>query len=281
MNTMKKYIFNLRTIVLLSLTLLSVQLIGQAKGNSNSKDYEPKVGQAGKDVVWVPTPQELVDKMLEMAAITTSDLLIDLGSGDGRTVITAAKRGTRAIGIEYNPDMVSLSKQAAIDANVSDKTEFLVTDLFEYDFSKATVLTMFLLPEINLRLRPKILEMRPGTRVVSNTFSMNDWVPDDTVYVEDPSIHWSRAYLWIVPAKAGGTWRLQSGEELIILQEFQMISGEIGNENMNEIIRGGKLRGNEITFNAGKTTYKGVVNGNNMSGTATNGSNSKNWKASR
>jgi len=155
-----------------SLILLPYNLLSQ--GKLTDKDYQPELGQEGKDVRWFPTPQELVDKMLDMAKITPSDFLVDLGSGDGRTVITAARRGVRALGIEYNPDLVDLSKRNAARAGVSDKTEFIKADLFGYDFSKATVVTMFLLPEINLRLRPKLLEMKPGTRVLSTTFTMQD-----------------------------------------------------------------------------------------------------------
>ena len=146
-----------------------------------AKDYQPEVGQAGKDVVWVPTPQALVDKMLEMAKVTPKDYVIDLGSGDGRTVITAAKRGSKALGIEYNPDMVELSKRNAAKEGVSDKATFMKADLFESDFSQAQVITMFLLPSINLKLRPKILDLKPGTRIVSNSFDMEEWKPDETV----------------------------------------------------------------------------------------------------
>src|SRR4030095_8652995 len=134
-----------------------------------AKEYEPSVGQEGKDVVWVPTPQELVDKMLDMAKVTPQDHVIDLGSGDGRTVITAAKRGARAVGIEYDPNMVELSKSNATKENVGNRATFLKADLFESDFSQATVITMFLLENINLRLRPKLLDLKPGTRIVSNT----------------------------------------------------------------------------------------------------------------
>ena len=144
--------------------------LAQRAPSRRKQDYEPRVGQAGKDVVWVPTPQALVDKMLDLAKVTPSDYLIDLGSGDGRTVITAAKRGVRAHGIEYNPDMVELSKRNAAQEGVSDKATFAKADLFESDFSQATVITMFLLPEINLKLRPKILDLKPGTRIVSNSF---------------------------------------------------------------------------------------------------------------
>ena len=144
----------------------------------------------------MPTSQALVDKMLDMAKVTPQDFVIDLGSGDGRTVITAAKRGARAMGIEYNPDMVELSKQNAAAAGLSeDKAKFMKADLFETDFSQATVITMFLLPSINLKLRPKILDMKPGTRVVSNTFTMEDWEPDETQTIQGDCTSWCTALL--------------------------------------------------------------------------------------
>src|SRR5262245_55308550 len=153
--------------LILTLVLsVPASVFAQAQENST---FEPQVGQAGKDVIWVPTPQALVDKMLDMAKVTARDYLIDLGSGDGRTVITAAKRGTRAHGIEYNPDMVELSKRSAAKEGVADKATFAKADIFESDFSQATVISMFLLSSINLQLRPKILDLKPGTRIVSNT----------------------------------------------------------------------------------------------------------------
>jgi len=175
---MKRKFWFFRSFITLSLLIISAQIYCQQKGNN---EFKPEVGQEGKDVVWVPTPQALVEKMLDLAHVTPSDLLIDLGSGDGRTVITAAKRGVKAIGVEYNPDMVALSYKKAEKEGVRNKVEFVNGDLFEYDFTKATVITMFLLPDINLRLRPQILDMKPGTRIVSNTFTMGDWTPDDTV----------------------------------------------------------------------------------------------------
>jgi hypothetical protein len=172
-------------------------------------EYEPQVGQHGKDVIWVPTPQALVDKMLALGKVTPQDILVDLGSGDGRTVITAAKRGTSALGIEYNPDMVELSKRNAQKAGVTNKADFKKADLFETDFSNATVITMFLLPDINLRLRPKLLDMKPGTRVVSNSFTMGEWKWDESVSAgaEEGCTSYCTAYLWIVPAKVAGTWK--------------------------------------------------------------------------
>ena len=234
-----------------------------------AQEFEPEVGQQGKDVVWVPTPTELVNTMLDIAKVTSADFLVDLGSGDGRTVITAAKRGANAVGIEFNPEMVKLSTNNAKKEGVSDKAKFLNMDLYEYDLSKATVITMFLLPEINLKLRPKLLELKPGTRIVSNTFTMSDWEPDYEVTTEDNSNSWNTALLWIIPAKVEGTWKLGQGE-LKLTQKFQMIQGTFKNGTRSSSIRDGRLRGDEITFNIDGNTYSGKVNDKKMIGTLTN-----------
>lgn len=224
--------------------------------------YEPQEGQEGKDVVWVPTPQALVERMLDIAEVSAIDYLIDLGSGDGRTVITAAKRGLRAHGIEYNPEMVTLAKQRAIEAGVAGKATFEEADLFQTDLSPATVITMFLLPSINLELRPKLLELRPGTRLVSNTFTMEAWEPDERSSVEEGCTSWCTALLWIVPAKAAGAWRI-GNDTLTLTQEFQMVSGTLG----DTAIEGGRLRGDRIRFSVGDRTYEGRVNGDTITGT--------------
>ena len=239
-----------------------------------AKDYQPSVGQEGKDVIWVPTPQALVDKMLDLAKVTPKDYVIDLGSGDGRTVITAAKRGAKALGIEYNPEMVELSKRSAAKEGVGDRASFVKADLFESDFSQAQVISMFLLSSINLKLRPKILELKPGTRIVSNTFDMADWKPDETATVPGCN-SWCTAHLWIVPAKAEGTWNLPQGE-LTIKQTFQMISGTLKSANGLTPING-KLNGEQISFSAGNASYTGRVNGNSMEGTA----GGAKWSATR
>jgi len=233
---------------------------GTAFAQAQAKPFEPTVGQAGKDVVWVPTPQTLVDKMLDMAKLTPQDFHMDLGSGDGRTVITAAKRGARSQGIEYNPDMVALSQRNAKDAGVGDRAIFLKADIFETDFSKAQVITLFLLPQLNMRLRPAILNMRPGTRIVSNTFTMEDWMSDQTETVGGDCVSWCTAHLWIVPAKVQGTWDVPGRGTLTLNQTFQMLSGTLGNAQVSA----GKLRGDEITFTAGGTNYTGKVDGNTM-----------------
>ena len=257
---------------------LSVTLTGAcAQAQSGKAEFEPQVGQEGKDVIWVPTPQALVDKMLDIAKVTPNDYVIDLGSGDGRTVITAAKRGSKALGIEYNPDMVELSKRNAAKAGVSDKASFVKADLFESDFSQAQVITMFLLPDINIRLRPKILDLKPGTRIVSNSFTMGEWSADDTVNVKDGCVSYCTAYLWIVPAKVEGTWQLPAGD-LILKQSFQMISGALKSRGNSTPIANGKLKGDQITFNSGGVLYTGRVNGNVMEGSLSTGGS---WKATR
>src|SRR5437879_2562336 len=227
--TMNLYQLQRRT----SLALCFLALAGIAYGQAQQgAQFEPQVGQAGKDVVWVPTPQELVDKMLDMARVTPQDYLIDLGSGDGRTVITAAKRGVRAMGIEYNPDMVELSIANAAKEGVAARASFVKADLFETDFSQATVITMFLLPGINLKLRPKILGLKPGTRVVSNTFTMGEWKADETAELSQDQgcqASWCTALLWIVPARVAGTWKVPQGE-LALKQEFQMLTGTLRTE---------------------------------------------------
>ena len=205
---------------------ITVALGAQATTSTQKpKPFEPQVGQAGKDVVWVPTPQVLVDKMLDLAKVTPQDFVMDLGSGDGRTVITAAKRGARALGIEYNPDMVELSRRNAAEAGVSERAQFQQADIFQTDFSKATVVTMFLLPDLNLKLRPTILKMRPGTRVVSNSFTMDDWEPDQRETVENCS-SWCTALFWIVPAQVDGAWKTPNGA-LTITQKYQTFTGTL------------------------------------------------------
>ena len=242
---------------------------------AGQKPFEPYSGQPGKDVVWVPTPQALVEKMLDMAQVGPKDYHMDLGSGDGRTVITAAKRGARAMGIEYNPDMVELSKRNAAKEGVTDRATFLKADLFETDFSKAQVITMFLLPSINMKLRPKILDLKPGTRVVSNSFTMEDWEADQTETISGDCTSWCTALLWIVPAKVDGAWQMPQGE-LKLTQTFQKVTGTLGSQAVTD----GKLHGDEISFKVAGATYTGKVEGTTMRGTAS-GTNGTSWTATK
>jgi SAM-dependent methyltransferase len=241
------------------LFILSVASLAFAQTGTKPA-YEPSVGQEGKDVVWVPTPQALVDRMLDMAKVTKDDFVMDLGSGDGRTVITAAKRGARAMGIEYNPDMVELSKRNAERAGMTGRATFVKADLFETDFSRATVLTMFLLPEINLRLRPKILNLKPGTRVVANSFTMGEWQPDETQTVENGCTSWCTALLWIVPAKVAGAHPLPGGGDVTLKQNFQMLSGSVRADGKTSALEG-RVRGDNVEFKAGGKTYHAKANG--------------------
>jgi hypothetical protein len=201
-----------------------------------------------------------------MAKLTPQDYHMDLGSGDGRTVITAVKRGARSTGVEYNPDMVELAKRNAAAAGVGDKAQFIRGDIFETDFSKAQVLTLFLLPSLNLRLRPTILNMAPGTRVVSNSFTMEAWQPDESVNIGGDCTSWCTAHLWIVPEKVQGTWQLGSSA-LTLTQEFQVLSGTLGTTAISDA----KMRGREITFTAGGTKYTGQVSGSSMKGSTAAG----------
>ena len=249
-----------------SLAVLLSLNVGVAQEKAQDKPFEPQVGQAGKDAIWVPTPQAMVDKMLDMAKVTAADTVYDLGSGDGRIVITAAKRGATAQGIEYNPDLVELSKRNAAKESVGEKANFMKADLFETDFSKASVITMFLPPDINLRLRPKILDMKPGTRIVSNTFDMGDWAPDEVEQVIDGCTEYCKVNFWIVPAKVAGTWKLPLGE-LKLEQKYQMITGTLHNGSVTAPIANGKINGDQITFSVNGTQFTGKVNGSTMEGT--------------
>jgi SAM-dependent methyltransferase len=238
--------------------------IGSAGGQQGSGQPDtPQLNQPGKDVQWVPTPPALVEKMLDLAKVTPKDRLVDLGSGDGVLVIAAAKRGLRARGIEYDRGLVAYSKRKAAEAGVSKRTRFVRGDIFETDFSDASVVTTFLLPSMNLRLRPTFLAMNPGTRIVANTFAIADWQPDETAAVE-PCERWCTALLWIVPARVGGTWRTPNGD-LSLTQKFQMVSGTLGKERIEH----GRLRGDEISFVVGETTYQGRVRENRMQVRAT------------
>lgn len=259
----------------------AVSMVALTSAHSQDKPatstYTPQSGQAGKDVVWVPTPQALVDRMMEMAKVTKDDYLIDLGSGDGRTVITAAKLGVRAHGIEYNPDMVTLAQKNAQEAGVANLATFVRGDIFESDFSKATVITLFLLPTLNVRLRPTLLDMKPGTRVVSNSFDMGDWEPDERVDAGGDCTSYCRAMKWIIPAKAGGTWKLGNGQ-LQLTQTYQKLEGTLTLDGKAEPISAAKMDGENIVFTAGGKRYVGKVAGGAMTGTVEGGAA---WTAAR
>ncbi len=259
-----------------SLVALALGVNGAlAQAAPSPKPFEPQVGQSGKDVIWVPTPQSLVDRMLDVAKVTKDDFVMDLGSGDGRTVITAAKRGVKALGIEYNPEMVEISKRNAEREGVADKVEFIKADLFETDFSKATVITMFLLSSINMKLRPKILDLKPGTRIVSNTFDMGDWPADQTFDGGPDCTAYCRGYFWVVPAKVEGAWKTPQGE-LSLTQRFQSVVGTLkGAGGPVEVT--GRLDGDQITLSGPGLELTGRVSGGRMQG----GEGASAWVATR
>src|SRR5688572_21815998 len=244
-----------------------------------AEPYKPTVGQSGKDVVWVPTPPELVEKMLDMAKVTPQDYVMDLGSGDGRNIIAAAKRGATAVGVEFNHDMVELSRKQAAAAGVSDKATFIEGDMYEADISKATVLALFLLPHNLNKLTPKFLNLPPGSRIVGNTFAPEGWAADESETVGGECVSWCTSLLWIVPAKAEGTWKLPTGE-LTLKQEFQMVSGTLTSGGTSTAVSG-KLRGDQITFTAGNAEYTGRVAGDAMEGSVKGGGTDTKWTASR
>jgi SAM-dependent methyltransferase len=259
----------LQSLVVLGFASAAVGVLAEDK-----KPFEPVVGQAGKDVVWVPTPFATVEKMLDMAKVTPKDYVMDLGSGDGRNIIAAAKRGAYGKGIEWNENMVELARRLAKEAGVSDKAEFVQGDMYAADISKANVMAMFLLTDNLDRLMPKFLDLKPGSRIVINGFGITGWTPDVTDRAGGDCGSWCTVHLFHVPAKVGGTWQL-GGDQLTIKQAFQKISGTLGGTPIE-----GSLDGEAITFTAGGATYTGRVNGNSMSGEVKGGSSGK-WSATK
>ena len=254
---------------------------------AQNKPYEPQVGQAGKDVIWVPTPDDIVERMLRMAQVTPNDYVIDLGAGDGKIAIMAAKKfGAKSLGIEYNPEFARFAQENVVKAGVADKSRVQQGDIFATDFKSATVLTMYLLPALNLKLRPTILTMRPGTRVVSHSFTMDDWEADEV-----SSLDGRRCYYWVVPANVQGTWKLSipGGEspELTFEQKFQKIEGHVQLGTIQGGLRDAKLSGPNISFTyvdgaSVRRTFNGRVTGNTMEGMlrADNGAEAR-WTAAK
>ena len=263
--------------------LLAMALQASARDRDEcERQFQPQTGQAGKDVVWVPTNDGLVTRMLQMAGVTASDLVYDLGAGDGKIAIAAAKQfGARAVGVEYNPAMAELAQCYAEADGVADRVRIVQGDIFETDFSAASVVTLYLLPELNLRLRPTILKMKPGTRVVSHSFLMDDWEPDDRSSTED-----GQAYLWIVPAQVDGTWtfRQQDGKDRFTVkleQVFQNLSGSADRHTLVEA----KLNGPriELAFTARGTLTRiaGHVEGNRIQAQVTRGNSTSTYVGTR
>lgn len=265
-----------RQVVFLSLFSLIYFYLTAA---ASAGEYAPQSGQPGKDVVWVPSPSAMVEKLLDMAALTPQDFVIDLGSGDGRTVIAAAKRGARAHGIEYDAGLVELSKRSAAKEGVSARATFEQGDVFASDFGKATVITLFLTPEMNIRLRPKLLGLKPGTRIVANTFGIGDWNADRTATIGGDCERWCLARLWIVPAKVSGIWKMPQGV-LTLKQAYQTFSGTLKGPKGSAPIAG-RLRGENIFFASGETRFTGRVGGDVIEGIARTAGNDSQFRATR
>ena len=264
----------------LMLTLALAPLPANAQ-QAQDKPFVPVSGQAGKDVVWVPSPPEMVSKMLEVAKVTPSDFVMDLGSGDGRNVIAAAKLGASALGVEYNPDMVALSQRLAKEAGVDNKAKFVQGDMYEADISKASVMALFLLP-VNLnKLTPKFLDLKPGSRIVLNTFGIDGWEPDFRMSLPQGSEceSWCDILLLIVPAKVTGTWTLSNGGRLELTQSFQTAAGTLTLNGQNYPIEKGRLNGEDFTFVANNQVYTAKVTGARMQGSTQATSGVTSWTA--
>jgi SAM-dependent methyltransferase len=259
-----------------SLALAALLAAGSAaRAQQPGKPFQPTIGQPGKDVVWVPTPADVVEMMLDLAKVTPEDYVIDLGSGDGRNVIAAARRGARGLGVEYNPDMVALSTRNAAGAGVADRATFVQGDMFEADISKATVLALFLLPSNMLRLRDTFLSLRPGTRIVANTYGVEGWEPEER-RMATACEQWCTAMLYIVPARVEGRWSMGK-DDLVLEQEYQVVTGGLAGRPLSE----GRLRGAEISFVAGGARYSGRVQGDVIEGTVIAGGKDSPWRAVR
>lgn len=257
-------LFALRAVTAISVTLLAAGHGWGEQAQSDVKPFEPRVGQAGKDVVWVPSPPSVVEKMLDMAQVAKDDLVMDLGSGDGRNVIAAAKRGARAIGVEFNADMVRLSRQLATEAGVGDRATFVEGDMYAADISKATVMALFLLPTNLERLRDKLLNLAPGTRIVLNTLAIPEWEPDERAVVTTDCTSWCNALLYYVPARVDGRWTTTRGE-LVLTQRFQMVTGTLDANGTTTPVNG-RLRGRELEMSAGSDTLRGTVTRDRIEG---------------
>jgi precorrin-6B methylase 2 len=246
--------------VLSTAALAVLVLTVSASAQTTETPFTPTPGMPGKDAVWVPTSPALIEKMLDMAEVTPRDFVIDLGSGDGRMVIAAARRGARALGVEYNPDLVELSEEIAKKEGLSDRATFVRDDMFAADISEATVLALFLLPEHLRKLTPRFLDLAPGSRIVVNTFGIPDWQPDRVEHLTEECQSWCEAQLYIVPAKVAGTWQLPQGS-LVLDQAFQEISGTLTHDGPPVAISNGRVEGDRITFSAGGDRYEGRVRG--------------------
>lgn len=265
-----------RRFVEFAIALSVVAFAFNAPAQEGKKPFEPVPGMPGKDSVWVPTPFVTLEKMYDLAKLTPKDFVMDLGSGDGRAIIVAAKRGTPGLGIEWNQDLIDLSNKLAAEAGVSHLAKFERGDMFAADISKATVLGLFMLPDQLSKLTPKFLAMRPGSRITVNGFGIPGWTIDVTEKATGDCGTWCTAHLYIVPAPVAGTWRLGEAD-LALTQNFQMVSGTLTANGKSTPVADGRLNGAEIVFTIGDAKYTGLVNGRAMSGEV----NGKPWSATK
>jgi SAM-dependent methyltransferase len=280
MNQIKELIMKLSH-VFLSLLLTSglnlahsttLAATNTASPQAAAADYKPVQGQAGKDVIWIPTPEGLIDKMLSAAKVSSQDKVFDLGAGDGIIAITAARKyGAQSVGIEFNPDMAQFARRKVAEAGMADKVKIITGDIFQEDFSSATVVTLYLMPQLNLKLRPILLNMKPGTRVVSHAFNMGDWEPDEKIADQH-----ARAYFWVVPAQIEGAWvvsGLDGGPmRLNLSQSYQQIGGTLSRGGQSFALLGARLSGDELKFqfvtpDKKVNTFSGRWQGQRLTGT--------------
>ena len=269
--------------------LLTAAALAPFASWAQDQPYEPQLGQGGKDVIWAPTPDAMVDRMLLLAGLKPSDYVIDLGAGDGKIVIAAARAGARGLGIEYNADLVALAQRRAQAAGVADRARFEKADIFEYDFSRASVVTLYLLPRLNLRLRHRLLALTPGTRIVSHSFDMGDWRADEMTNAGGAT-----AFLWLVPANLGGEWALrfplaecaEARGLLEVEQRFQQISGVSVFRDFTAGLRQPLLAGDRVRFaltdaEGQVREFDGRIAGRELIGTVTQGNDRVPFSATR
>jgi SAM-dependent methyltransferase len=279
----------LRAAALASLVTLTIcgaaiaQTATGAPAPTKPGPYEPRVGQPGKDVVWVPTPPELVETMLDLAEVTKDDYVMDLGSGDGRNIIAAALRGARGVGVEFNPDLVEVSNRIAREKGVAVKATFVQGDMYEADISKATVMAIYLLPANMDKLLPKFQALAPGSRIVANTFGFSDWDPDERDTVKESACSdWCEALLWVVPARVAGQWLMENGMgTLALTQLHQVLYGSLTVGITEAPLGKARMRGYDIAFTVGDRTYTGRVSGSSMQGTSSGPDGTRDWRATR
>jgi SAM-dependent methyltransferase len=269
---MREALVSLPTLLVAATLAAPASLAAQDFPQYGDDLYRPRLRQPGKDVMWLPTPDAMVERMLQMAKTTGKDVVYDLGAGDGRLPIVAAKVfGATAVGIEYDRDLAALGRRNAERAGVAGKVTIIEGDIFKEDFSRATVVTLYLLPDLNQQLRPQLLAMRPGTRVVSHAWDMGEWEPDATSRIGE-----SEAFLWIVPARVDGRWALRDeggffAGELALTQQFQRVGGTLTLRGRTQSVLGAYVEGDVLGFtfvdlDGGVRSVRARIDGGRLAG---------------